>query len=166
MCERAGVNVKMETYRFLRPATPLGAWAFNKMALARGEKPIPDDKPLVRNRNASQDIITEVPEAGGLQKQLLLTPLEGQREIIDLLRQINNRIIGGNNQGTIILHNANDDANNNIDVNENHVNEVHELGNAGDETNGSKTSGENEIRNEVDVVGNIEFSLDKNLSDR
>lgn len=68
-------------------------------------------------RNASRDAIIVAPESGEMQNQLFLRLLEGQWEIIEMLRRIDSRMSGGSNEGTVVIHNSNIDSNNNFVVN-------------------------------------------------
>lgn len=85
MCARAGVNIAQEIGIFLKPVIPLGARAFNKLALARGEQPILDERPdtFVANNARSGtadtqiDSLIVVQDQGEMKNELLLRILVG-----------------------------------------------------------------------------------------
>lgn len=134
LCELAGVNVGMESDLFLKSASTLGGRAFNKIAMARGEKPIQEiqggTKCKIGKKNAvGQASISRlasgsnsvVVQQDGLQKDMLVMLLDGQQQIIELLKKIDSRLPGF--QGDII--NVVDD----LPVNDNNVVDVNNANN-------------------------------------
>lgn len=105
LCELTGVDINRKNYAFLNPTSNLGARAYDKITLARGEPHIGYDP----SENDVNPILNEVgirgrtsdarAEVGGINRDTMsgLTEFmaqirDGQRQIINMLEKLGERV--------------------------------------------------------------------------